>query len=107
MSTILFVTWDGGGNVPPPLGIAVELQRRGNEVRVMGHQTQKSAVDASGLSFLPFSNAHEYDSRDDNSPLTLLSVFGTAPWDETSSRNSRQGRRIWWSSTVSSVPRRV
>lgn len=76
MSTILFVTWDGGGNVPPALGMAAELQRRGHEVRVMGHQTQRSAVEGSGLGFLPFSTAHAYDSRDDNSPFTLLSVFG-------------------------------
>lgn len=25
MASILFVTWDGGGNVPPALGIAAEL----------------------------------------------------------------------------------
>ena len=76
MSTILFVTWDGGGNVPPALGIAGELQRRGHEVRVMGHSTQQTAVSASGLSFLPFSTAREFDSRANNSPFTLLSVFG-------------------------------
>ena len=33
MSEILFVTWDGGGNVPPALGIATELAARGHTVR--------------------------------------------------------------------------
>lgn len=75
MSKILFVTWDGGGNVPPALGIAAELQGRGHDVRVMGHPTQQSTVRASGLSFLPFSTAHEFDSRAHNSPFTVLSVF--------------------------------
>ena len=27
MSNFLFLTWDGGGNVPPAVGIASELQR--------------------------------------------------------------------------------
>lgn len=76
MSTIVFVTWDGGGNVPPALGIAVEMQRRGHEVRVMGHPTQQSAVGACGLGFLPFNTAHEFDARANNSPFALLSVFG-------------------------------
>jgi hypothetical protein len=38
MGDILFVTWDGGGNVPPAIGIACELQRRGESVRVLGHE---------------------------------------------------------------------
>ena len=29
MASILFVTWDGGGNLPPALGIAAELRDRG------------------------------------------------------------------------------
>jgi hypothetical protein len=29
MASILFVTWDGGGNLPPALGIAAELRERG------------------------------------------------------------------------------
>ena len=28
MATIQFVTWDGGGNLPPALGIARELERQ-------------------------------------------------------------------------------
>ena len=37
MADILFVTWDGGGNVPPAVGIAAELRRRGHGVRFVGH----------------------------------------------------------------------
>lgn len=41
MANIVFVTWDGGGNVPPAVGIAVEMQRRGDTV-------QFSATSSSG-----------------------------------------------------------
>ena len=46
MADILFVTWDGGGNVPPALGIAAELQARGHAVRVLGHAGQQPSLDA-------------------------------------------------------------
>ncbi len=36
MGRILFVTWDGGGNVPPVLGLAGRLRQRGHAVRAMG-----------------------------------------------------------------------
>ena len=49
MARILVVTWDGGGNVPPMLGIARELQRRGHQVRVLGHPQQREVVAATGL----------------------------------------------------------
>ena len=44
MAEILFVTWDGGGNVPPALGIARELRARGHTVRFLGHRTQAAAA---------------------------------------------------------------
>jgi hypothetical protein len=33
----LFVTVDGGGNLPPALGIAGEIVRRGGTARFLGH----------------------------------------------------------------------
>ena len=42
MAGIQFVTWDGGGNLPPTLGIARELQRRGHAVGVIGEESQRS-----------------------------------------------------------------
>jgi aromatic-L-amino-acid decarboxylase len=44
MARILVVTWDGGGNVPPMLGVASELLRRGHQVRVLGNPQQREAV---------------------------------------------------------------
>jgi len=57
MTSSLFVTWDGGGNVPPALGIAAELHRRGHAVRLLGHPRQREAVEAVGLRFEPYRHA--------------------------------------------------
>ena len=60
MSNFLFVTWDGGGNVPPALGIAAELQQRGHRVRVMGHPVQHAEVKGMGLDFTAFHTARPF-----------------------------------------------
>ncbi|MDX6685878.1 MAG: hypothetical protein QOF86_2006, partial [Baekduia sp.] len=44
MASLLFVTWDGGGNVPPALGIAAELETRGHDVAFLGHAHQAPAI---------------------------------------------------------------
>ena len=62
MGDILFVTWDGGGNVPPAIGIASELQRRGESVRVLGHEQQRTMIEKAGLRFEPYSHPHPFSS---------------------------------------------
>jgi UDP:flavonoid glycosyltransferase YjiC (YdhE family) len=57
MARILAVTWDGGGNVPPMLGIAAELQRRGHQIRVLGHSQQRDVVASAGLRFVDYRHA--------------------------------------------------
>jgi UDP:flavonoid glycosyltransferase YjiC (YdhE family) len=76
MSNVLFVTWDGGGNVPPALGIAAELQRRGHRVRVMGHPVQDDDVTAAGLDFTAFHSARPFTAVENHSPLDYIGVFG-------------------------------
>ncbi len=61
MSSILFLTWDGGGNVPPTLGLAAELIRRGHQVRVLGHPQQADSVRASGAVFEPYEALPAWD----------------------------------------------
>lgn len=75
MGQYLFVTWDGGGNLPPALGIASELAARGSEVRFIGHPQQAARVHASGLAFTPFTSAKPFDSRTPTSPLALLGIL--------------------------------
>lgn len=76
MSRLLFITWDGGGNVPPTLGIAAELQQRGHHVRVMGHPVQHQQVQAHGLDFAAFHTARPFTAVDHSTPLDYLGVFG-------------------------------
>ncbi|HUY76470.1 MAG TPA: glycosyltransferase [Ktedonobacterales bacterium] len=62
MSDVLFVTWDGGGNLPPALGIAAELTRRRHAVRFLGHEQQRATIEAAGFGFQPFTHARPWSS---------------------------------------------
>ncbi len=63
MARILVVTWDGGGNVPPMLGVAGELQRRGHQVRVLGHPQQRDVVASAGLRFVGYRHARPWSPK--------------------------------------------
>ncbi len=57
MAHILFVTWDGGGNVGPAVEIAKELARRGDTVRFLGQSQQRESLERHGFTFAAFSAA--------------------------------------------------
>lgn len=58
----LFVMWEGGGNVPPQLGIAQRLVQRGHSVRVMSDPCNEAEVRAVGCDFVPYVRApHRHD----------------------------------------------
>lgn len=76
MADLLFVTWDGGGNVPPAVGIAQELQRRGHDVRFVGHARQHDSLAVAGFDVAATREARPFSSLDDNSPLTYVKTFG-------------------------------
>jgi UDP:flavonoid glycosyltransferase YjiC (YdhE family) len=76
MANLLFVTWDGGGNVPPLLGIAVELQRRGHTVRVLGHPDQDEEVRRAGLTLTAYTSARPFRGTDPHSPPEMIATFG-------------------------------
>jgi len=77
----LFVTWEGGGNVPPVLGVASRLVKRGYRVRVLAEPCLKDAIDEIGAEF---SALKKYFTRTDRSidliqdshakPLTIPAV---------------------------------
>lgn len=50
----LFVTWEGGGNVPPTFSIARRLARRGHLVRILAPYSLRDAVEAAACSFAPY-----------------------------------------------------
>ncbi|MFD3454963.1 glycosyltransferase [Streptomyces sp. NPDC058691] len=75
MARILFVTWDGGGNVPPALGIAAELARRGDSVRFLGHPQQRRQIEAAGFRFEPCSTARPWSATARTGPAGYLRMF--------------------------------
>lgn len=50
----LFVTFEGGGNLPPVLGVARRLAARGHRVRVLTEPCLREVVEAIGAGFVPF-----------------------------------------------------
>src|SRR4029453_13819581 len=52
VSRFLFLTFDGGGNQPPAIGIAQALRDRGHEVRFAGYASQRQRFTASGFDFM-------------------------------------------------------
>lgn len=76
MSSILFTTWDGGGNVPPALAIAAVLRDRGQEVRFLGHAVQRDAITAAGFPFDAFETAAPFSSAAGSPPEVVAATFG-------------------------------
>lgn len=59
----LFVTWEGGGNVPPVLGLARRLAARGHAVRVLAEPCLRTAVEEIGARFVPFTRHFTREDR--------------------------------------------
>lgn len=75
MPSHLFVTWSGGGNLPPALAVATELARRGDRVRFLGHHDQRPAVEAAGFDFEPYSSGRPWRGAVDDDALGMFRVF--------------------------------
>lgn len=76
MADILFVIWDGCGNVPPALGIAGALQSRGHRLRFLGHAVQGDAITGAGFEFSSYENAKPFSSASSNPPEAVAAMFG-------------------------------
>ena len=63
----LFVIGEGGGNVPPQLGLARQLVARGHDVRVLTEPCVEDDVRAIGASYVSFTNAPHRRDRSRNS----------------------------------------
>jgi UDP:flavonoid glycosyltransferase YjiC (YdhE family) len=81
----LFVMGEGGGNVPPQLGLARKLISRGHDVRVLTEPTVEEDVRATGASFVSFTKAPHRSDRsresdfvrdfDAKTPIGTLAAF--------------------------------
>lgn len=65
---VLMVLWDGGGNVPPFLGIGRELVRRGHHVRCLGPEALRGGVERESMAFVATVHGAPFDPRE---PLPL------------------------------------
>ncbi len=59
----LLVTWEGGGVIPPELGLARRLIQRGHRVHVLADPTVEAEALAAGCTFTPWSTAPHVVSR--------------------------------------------
>jgi UDP:flavonoid glycosyltransferase YjiC (YdhE family) len=75
MPRILFATWDGGGNLPPALGVARELKARGHEVTFIGHAALREQVEAQGYELTAYATAAVWRSTEPFGPDILRKVF--------------------------------
>ncbi len=57
----LIVTWAGGGNVPPALGLGRRLAARGHLVRVLASRRMQERIEAAGCTFTPYPLDLEFD----------------------------------------------
>lgn len=67
--TILLAVWDGGGVVPPLLGVAKRMIERGHRVVVLGDPTIASEAAAIGADFAAWNRAPHRLSRDREADL--------------------------------------
>lgn len=65
----LFVMWEGGGNVPPQLGLARKLVDRGHQVRVLTEPSLRQDVSGTGASYTSFTSAPHRSDRSRHSDL--------------------------------------
>ena len=75
----LLAVIDGGGTVPPALGVAADLVRRGHQVRVLADPTIEVAALAAGCAYSPWQEAPHFDSRVEQTAM-IAAVEGRNPY---------------------------
>jgi hypothetical protein len=51
MARLVFVTWEGGGNVSVALGIASALRARGHEAAILGPASLRALIENAGIGY--------------------------------------------------------
>ena len=69
---VLFVVFDGGGNIPPQLAVARALRSRGAEVFFLGHQGACERVQEAGFTFATFSAGTRFDPTAQRPLLSMM-----------------------------------
>lgn len=80
MANLLWLNWSGGGNLPPSLGIARELTRRGHRVAFAGRPEMVDRVEAAGFRAIEIDRAYEQvHAYPPGSPLVRMACYLTSP----------------------------
>jgi len=74
---LLLAAFDAGGTVPPMLGVAAELVRRGHEVVVLADPTVGPSARAAGCAFTPWTTAPHFDSVADQTAAIAAFEHGS------------------------------
>lgn len=80
MTRFAFVTWDGGGNVPPAVGIARELASRGHDVVFIGYEVQRKRFEEKGLRFVSLRRSGEFDIYAASDPAQRIAGLMANVW---------------------------
>lgn len=79
MVNFLWACFDGGGNVPPSVGIARELRERGHDVAFAGRPEMAPRVTAAGFTAHVLENSYRHADRYDWHPRGKLFSYLTSP----------------------------
>jgi MGT family glycosyltransferase len=74
----LLAVIDGGGTVPPAIGLAAELVRRGHLVHVLGDPTIEPSARSAGCAFSPWKDAPHVNSRSEQTAM-IAAIEGRNP----------------------------
>ena len=80
MTRYAFVTWDGGGNTPPAIGIAQELVLRGHDVVFVGYEVQRKRFEAQGLAFTALRRSGSFDIYSAREPAERIAGLMANVW---------------------------
>jgi len=79
MAKLLWLNWSGGGNLPPSLGIARELEQRGHGIAFAGRPEMVARVQDAGFRAIELTRAYEQIDRYPAGPVAAMSCYLTSP----------------------------
>ncbi|MGW8314942.1 MAG: glycosyltransferase [Bacteroidales bacterium] len=74
-ANVLFVTIDGGGNLPPVLGLASEMSKSGYQVSVLSEPCMEEVIRDQGFQFIPFQKHFTRNDRKED----IFGDWNTSP----------------------------
>jgi len=80
MTRFAFVTWDGGGNLGPAVGIAQDLAARGHEVRFLGYKGQRASIEDRGFAYTILRRSGSFDLYHDVAAEQRLAALTRNVW---------------------------